>query len=127
VSGLAPDTVRRLVREALDGDLHAQARLRKHMDLPEPEGAETEFQDGHPVPTAVPYLTVIHSRTPVVKLHESLGRAKSAFYVDDRKVGTLWTYIDGRWKLLYDVKGHRIDDGSRYGGFARRLPWKDAA
>lgn len=95
-------------------------------------------------PEVMPYLTVIEGRKPKQKLHKRISDAKNAFdtpkpnpvlYGGNKHQrnythgwGQLYEWVDGEWKLLYDVRQPTAEDyrdpaGYGYGEFETR-PWK---
>lgn len=67
-----------------------------------------------PQPKVMPYLTIIPSRRPEQKLHANIGHAKNAitgkfWYNGAESDMQLLEYVDGEWKVLYEVKqGDRV-------------------
>lgn len=67
------------------------------------------------------YLTVLPSRRPRDKAHTNLGHAKNALTYSAssgiiRVWGAIYEWVDGEWKLLYEVwPGMKVKDA----------PWKN--
>lgn len=84
-----------------------------------------------PTPRATPYLTIIPDRSPVQKVHTSLGHAKNALTYDKRREGTLWEWNteQGAWELLYTVTVEYVKpplhEARSWGHWIQTVPWRE--